>query len=274
MEKIGMRKLVALILGIATITLGVSAVTHLKKSVTIQPANSPVITNKIAQTAPAATTTVTSNTVQVATVKAPATAVLATTAKPVSIAQPTTGSFAGLRPTVLATAMKAYEMEIKKGVVSNKRYLTVIDYSMPSTQPRLWVLDLFNHDVVFCTFVAHGSKSGALYATKFSNSPSSNETSLGVYITGEMYSGKHGASMRLDGVSKGFNDNARNRAIVMHAAAYVSPGTIKSLGYLGRSWGCTAVSPQMVAPITHAIKGGSVLLAYYPNKNLLNTINA
>lgn len=144
--------------------------------------------------------------------------------------------------------------------------LTIIDFSLSSNQKRLWVIDMNSNEVLFHTLVAHGMNSGAEFATNFSNKPESYKSSLGFYLTAEIYSGKHGSSMRLDGLEKGVNDNARDRAIVMHGADYVSDIFAKNNGRLGRSQGCPAVPNNMVNKIITKIKNKSVLFIYHPSR--------
>ncbi len=150
-----------------------------------------------------------------------------------------------------------------------KNILTIIDFSLPSTQKRLWVLDMNSHEVLFHTYVAHGQGSGINKASQFSNRENSHQSSLGFYLTAETYMGKHGFSMRLDGLEKGFNSNARNRYIVMHPADYATSQFIHKTGRLGRSWGCPAVPPKFSKQIIQTIKGKSCFFVYYPSENYL-----
>jgi len=151
------------------------------------------------------------------------------------------------------------------------RLLTVIDYSKPSRDKRLWVFDLKQRKLLFEEWVAHGKKSGDDMATSFSNLPESNQSSIGLYQTGQTYSGKHGRSLRLLGLEPGFNDNSEERAIVMHAAAYADPKVVPGLGRLGRSLGCPAVRPQVAQKLIDTVKNGSYVFAYYPQQNYLKT---
>jgi hypothetical protein len=177
----------------------------------------------------------------------------------------------GLDVGVLGLAMSAASCAIRAGAVKNPSTLTVIDYSKPSTAKRLWVLDLETREVLYQEFVAHGQGSGDNLATTFSNTPESHQTSLGLFATAETYLGKHGYSLRLDGLEPGFNDRARERAIVVHGAAYVSPAFVHAQGRLGRSWGCPAVSEKVARPLIDAVKGGNLLFAYYPDQRWLRT---
>jgi hypothetical protein len=149
--------------------------------------------------------------------------------------------------------------------------LTIIDYSKASVEPRLWVLDLRSRELVYEELVSHGQGSGGDRATRFSNQPDSHQTSLGLYVTEQPYVGRNGYSLRLDGLDKGFNDRARERAIVMHGAPYVNVGITKSLGRLGRSHGCPAVRDEVARELIDRVKGGSLLFAYYPDHEWLRS---
>jgi hypothetical protein len=166
---------------------------------------------------------------------------------------------------IFANAMESMdEMEY-----SNEDIVTIIDFSKPSTEKRLFILDLKTQELLYHTFVAHGKNTGVNMATKFSNNKGSNQSSLGLFRTGESYQGKHGYSLRLDGLEKGFNDNARSRAVVMHSAYYVSENFIERHGRLGRSWGCPAVPVEFSREIIDLIKGGSCLYIYANDINYL-----
>ena len=177
----------------------------------------------------------------------------------------------GLRADVLRLALDAAHRAEDRGLVQRRDLLTVIDYSLPSSQPRLFVFDLPSKRLLFRELVAHGKNSGADVATAFSNSPGSLETSLGLFVTADTYEGHNGYSLRLKGLEEGVNDMAWDRAIVLHGAAYVSREAIKALGRLGRSWGCPAVSSVMAKKIIDTIRGGSAVFAYYPEKSWLTT---
>lgn len=174
-----------------------------------------------------------------------------------------------LKPEIVQLALTAHENLEKKGLIQNKEYLTIIDYSMPSSEKRLWVLDLQNQKVLYYTYVAHGKNSGENYSTKFSDDPKSQESSIGVYITKNTYFGHNGNSLVLAGLDKGFNDRAEARGIVMHPAPYVDENILENYGRIGRSWGCPALNPQIAQPIINTIKNGSVMLVYYPDRNWL-----
>lgn len=169
---------------------------------------------------------------------------------------------AGLSPQVLAMALDAVACARERGVSARSDVLTVIDYSLPSTAPRLWVLDLAHGKILFHELVAHGSGSGDNYATRFSNLDGSQQTSLGLYLTRDTYEGGNGYSLKLQGLDPGVNDNALDRKIVMHGAWYVSPEQIRRVGRLGRSWGCPALPIEDAHRVIDAIKGGTFLFAY------------
>ena len=151
----------------------------------------------------------------------------------------------------------------------NDTILTIIDYSLPSDKERLFVVDLKNKKILYKSLVAHGTETGALYARYFSNRLQSHQSSLGFFITGNTYYGKHGYSLRLSGIEKGINDNARKRAIVFHAASYVSTTFIEKHGRLGRSFGCPALPVNMNEPIIDIIKNKSCVFIFYPDETYL-----
>jgi len=168
----------------------------------------------------------------------------------------------GLSPKVLALALDAVSSARDRGVAAKSDLLTVIDYSLPSSQPRLWVLDLAHGKVLFHELVAHGAGSGAKFATQFSNVDDSRQTSLGLFVTADTYEGGNGYSLKLKGLNSGINDRAEERHIVMHGAWYVSADHVKQYGMLGRSWGCPALSQANAKPVIDTIKGGSFIFAY------------
>jgi hypothetical protein len=166
----------------------------------------------------------------------------------------------GLRFEVFQKAMTGYLNLRETGhLAAAQQHLTVVDFDLPSTEKRLWVLDLATDKIVFHTLVAHGHNSGENGASQFSNTNESNMSSLGFYVTGTEYEGKHGHSLRLQGLDEGFNTNAFTRSIVMHGADYVSDAFIKQNGRLGRSLGCPALPLDQYAQIIDQVKGGSCL---------------
>jgi len=168
----------------------------------------------------------------------------------------------GLSPRVLAKALDAVDAARARGISGKADRLTIIDYSLPSTQPRLWVLDLAKGKVLFHELVAHGAGSGDKYATRFSNVENSRATSLGLFLTGGTYEGGNGYSLTLKGLDAGVNDQAEARHVVMHGAWYVSEDHARQFGMLGRSWGCPALSQTVAPEVIDTIKGGSFVYAY------------
>lgn len=174
-----------------------------------------------------------------------------------------------LNKNVLKLALVAYNKESTVGHLK-KPVLTVIDYSLPSSKQRMWIFDLKNEKLLYNTYVAHGRNSGAATPTHFSNKNMSKETSLGAYITRDSYIGSKGLSLNLQGMEKGFNDNAYSRRVVIHGAWYVEPDFIKKTGQAGRSWGCPSIAKTLAKPVINTIKGGSLVYAYYPDKYYLS----
>lgn len=173
-----------------------------------------------------------------------------------------------LRMTVINKVMTALSCANEYNVNHNN-ILSIIDYSLPANEKRLWIFDLQNKKLLFHTFVSHGIKSGALFTTMFSNKYNSKSSSLGVYKTEQTYYGRDGLSLRLNGLDYGFNDNAANRYIVMHGGWYVDEKFIKKYGRSGRSWGCPAVPLDLVSPIINTIKDNSLMVVYYPDEKWL-----
>ncbi|UPZ17496.1 murein L,D-transpeptidase catalytic domain family protein [Flavobacterium humidisoli] len=163
-------------------------------------------------------------------------------------------------------ALKGFYLLKEKGVIK-KNILTLIDFSLSSNSKRLWVIDLTTNTILFNSLVAHGRNTGEEFASAFSNLNSSFKSSLGFYATGEIYQGKHGASLRLDGLENGVNDNARERGVVMHGADYVSESFIRDHKRLGRSQGCPAVPVELTNEIIQLIKDKSCLYIYHPSRS-------
>lgn len=162
-------------------------------------------------------------------------------------------------------ALKGFYILKEKGLVT-KNILTLIDFSMSSNSKRLWVIDLTTNTILYNSLVAHGRNTGNEFATSFSNSAQSFKSSLGFYATGEIYSGKHGKSLKLDGLEKGINSNARERAVVIHGAEYVSNSFIQNNKRLGRSLGCPALPLELTDKIIQTIKDKSCLFIYFPSE--------
>ena len=175
----------------------------------------------------------------------------------------------GLSQKAYQLALKGWEKLKEKGRIS-KEIISICDFTQPSNNKRLYVIDLATGTLLFNTLVAHGKNTGTNYARYFSNKPSSLQSSLAIFITGEAYNGGHGLALALDGLEPGFNDKARERAIVMHGADYVSGKFISQYGTLGRSWGCPAVPSELHEEIINTIKGGSCLFIYYPDKKYIS----
>lgn len=176
-----------------------------------------------------------------------------------------------IEPDVFELALGAASCAVRSGAVGAPRTLTVIDYSRRSTDKRLWVYDLATHELLYEELVAHGQGSGANIPSKFSNEADSHQTSLGLFVTDTTYVGKNGYSLRLEGLDRGINDRARERAIVMHGAPYVSESFVRANGRLGRSWGCPAVSDAVARELIDRVKGGGLVFAYYPDAGWLKT---
>lgn len=175
----------------------------------------------------------------------------------------------GLAKEVFAYAYQGFANLAEEGKLNNRRILSIVDFSKSSCKKRLYVIDFQRMKILFNTYVAHGLNSGEAFATRFSNSMESNQSSLGFYETADTYIGKNGYSLRLEGLEKGFNDNAYDREIVMHGADYVNEQLIRSRGYIGRSLGCPAVPTKLHKPIIDKIKNGSCLFIFSPNQNYL-----
>jgi hypothetical protein len=172
----------------------------------------------------------------------------------------------GLSHEAFVFALQGFYKLKTTGKLQNDSILSVIDFSLPSSRKRLFLINLTKGSLLFNTLVSHGKKSGRETATSFSNQFNSYKSSLGFYITGSPYTGKHGCSLRLEGEEKGINDNAFNRGIVMHSAAYVNEQVISSQGYIGRSEGCPAIPQAVHKMIIEKIKNGSCLYIYSPDK--------
>lgn len=173
-------------------------------------------------------------------------------------------SESNISPDVLKLALTAYVHARREGLDS-KQLLTVIDFTKPSTDKRLWIFNLKTNQEVMNTWVTHGRNSGELYATSFSNQPGSLKSSIGVFLTAEPFNGEHGIALPMHGLEPGINNNAYGRAIEFHGAQYVNYQTIKNYGQIGRSWGCTAVSQSEITPLVDTIKDNTLVFAYYPD---------
>ena len=171
----------------------------------------------------------------------------------------------GLTQEVLQMALTANECVKSKGL-NKKNKLTILDYSLPSTKKMFWVLDLNKDKVIYSICAAHGRNSGNNFTFTFSNKTMSLQSSIGVFITGDTYFGKHGLSLELFGQEEGFNSNAHKRRAVIHVASYVTENFARDHGRIGRSWGCPALHPKFAKPVINEISNGTVLFSYFPNK--------
>lgn len=175
----------------------------------------------------------------------------------------------GIAPDALSRALSSVECASASGAMQKPRTLTVIDYSKPSTEPRLWVFDLPTGRLLFKELVAHGRNTGENLARRFSDALNSRESSLGLFVARETYTGDNGYSLRLDGLEPGFNGHARDRAIVMHGAPYVNASVAEQYGRLGRSWGCPALRPEIARQVIDTIRDGGAVFSYYPDPGWL-----
>jgi hypothetical protein len=177
----------------------------------------------------------------------------------------------GVNLEVLDLALQAVSCGITSGDLDQPPTLTLIDYSLPSTDPRLWVFDMRTGRILFNELVAHGRNTGDNMATHFSDAMESRESSIGLFRTADTYVGHNGYSLRLDGLEPGFNSHARERAIVMHGAPYVNAEVAKAHGRLGRSWGCPALREAVARQVIDTVRGGGVVFSYYPDQTWLKT---
>ncbi|MFL5742372.1 MAG: murein L,D-transpeptidase catalytic domain family protein [Flavisolibacter sp.] len=174
----------------------------------------------------------------------------------------------GLSREALLYACRGQQKLSSRGKLDNPDILTVCDFSQSSENKRMYIIDIKNYKVLMTTYVAHGRNSGLSYARKFSNRPESRESSLGFYITGNIYSGEHGMSLRLTGMEHGFNDNAEKRGVVVHGADYIGEDR---KGVMGRSYGCPAVPEKYAPKVISLIKEGTCLFIYHPTKKYLKS---
>ena len=159
-------------------------------------------------------------------------------------------------------AYDGFNRLLEQRCLTRDTILTIIDYSKPSDYERLFVIDLKNRKLLFKSLVAHGKGSGVAFAESFSNQPSSHQSCLGFFVTGKSYYGKHGYSLRINGMEIGINNNALSRAIVFHEAPYVSINFIEKTGRLGRSFGCPALPVEKNQLIIDTIKNASCVFIY------------
>ena len=177
---------------------------------------------------------------------------------------------AGIAPEVLQLALGAVNCATRLGDIKAPTTLTVIDYSRPSVEQRLWVFDMRDGSLLYRELVAHGRNTGENMATQFSDAMNSRQSSIGLFVTDDTYVGANGYSLRLDGLERGFNAHARERAIVMHGAPYVDASLATTQGRIGRSWGCPALREAVARQVIDTIRDGGVIFSYYPDSNWLN----
>ena len=175
----------------------------------------------------------------------------------------------GMSKEVLQYAYKGQQQLAERGVLNNENIIAICDFSQSSDKKRLYIIDTKNYRVLINTYVAHGKNSGLNYAQRFSNTHESLQSSLGFYVTKGTYFGKHGLSLKLEGLERGFNDNAESRAVVMHGAEYIGDSRAGS-AYMGRSFGCPAVPQAQSQKIINMLKNGTCLFIYHPTQKYLN----
>lgn len=174
----------------------------------------------------------------------------------------------GLSQKAFEYAYKGYKRLQEKGVI-DQQILSICDFSQSSNNKRLYIVDLESDELLINTYVAHGRNSGAEFANKFSNKPSSLQSSLGFYVTENTYFGEHGLSLKVQGLEPGFNNNALRRAIVVHGADYIGERWLNGSDYMGRSFGCPAIPSEERDNVINTIKNGTCLFIYHPSKNYL-----
>lgn len=172
----------------------------------------------------------------------------------------------GVSNDALSLALGAVRCAVASGDIDLPKTLTLIDYSKPSVEPRLFVYDLATGRRLFKELVAHGKNTGDNFATRFSDEMNSRQSSIGLFVAADAYIGSNGYSLRLDGLEPGFNTHARERAIVMHGAPYVNARFASAHGRIGRSWGCPALREAVAHQVIDAIRGGGVIFSYYPDQ--------
>lgn len=175
----------------------------------------------------------------------------------------------GLNEQAMIAAYKGHQKLVEEGKVPNDNILTVCDFSQPSDRKRMYIIDVEKQQVLVNTYVAHGKNTGLQRAERFSNRHESLQSSLGFYVTKGTYFGKHGLSLKLDGLERGFNDNAESRAVVVHGADYIGEHRLGA-PYMGRSFGCPAVPQHLASKVINIIKNGTTLFIYSPDQQYLH----
>jgi L,D-transpeptidase-like protein len=173
----------------------------------------------------------------------------------------------GISAEVFRHALAAHKAATTEGRTTSLT-LGIIDYSRPATEKRLWVVDVISREVLESEYVAHGEGSGDLLPTQFSNQDGTHQSSLGTFITGSVFEGIRGHSLRLFGLEPGINDNAFSRGLVIHGTPGVSAS--KALrGSQGRTEGCPAVPSESARRLIGRLANGSVVFAWYPDRDFL-----
>jgi hypothetical protein len=176
----------------------------------------------------------------------------------------------GLDQKVLEYALMGYHRLQRRGMLRNMDLLSICDFSKPSSEKRMYIIDVRNRRLLYRTYVAHGEGSGSEYASDFSNTPESHKSSLGFYVTRDSYYGGNGLSLRMEGLDKGFNSMALERAIVIHGAPYVSERILHKYGVMGTTFGCPAIPEDLSGQIIPLLKNGSCFFIYAPSARYLS----
>jgi hypothetical protein len=176
---------------------------------------------------------------------------------------------AGLKREAFKYAWKGYTALVGKNVIQNTGIITICDFSQSSRRKRMYLVDIVNYKLLMQTHVAHGRNSGREYATRFSNKPESHQSSLGFYLTGNTYWGRHGLALTIDGLEPGINDKAETRKIVVHGSKYVGGDYLRFSKYIGRSFGCPAIPSQQTQKVISTIRNGSCFFIYHPSKKYI-----
>jgi L,D-transpeptidase catalytic domain len=176
----------------------------------------------------------------------------------------------GLSEKAFEYAWRGYHNLVKKGSIRNTSVLSICDFSQSSCSRRMYVLDLQHQKLLYRTYVAHGQNSGSEYAESFSNEAESFKSSLGFYVTQKTYYGRNGLSLHLNGVDKGYNDQALKRNIVLHGSTYVGDQYLQYFGTVGTSLGCPAIPSAISGRIIRKVRDGSCFFIYHPTSEYLD----
>lgn len=173
----------------------------------------------------------------------------------------------GMSPDAWFHGLAAHQRATDRGL-TQRSLVTIIDYSRPTTERRLWVVDLATGEVLMHEHVAHAVRTGGTWASSFSNAVGSYQSSLGTFLTANSYIGIRGLSLRLRGLEPGINDNALRRGIVVHGTPNVTEARAIA-GRQGRTEGCPAVPMESARRLVRMIEGGVVVFAWYPDRNFI-----